>query len=135
VLHKDIDGVSFAGEFSMYRLIFFVELFIEKIKIWHVHIDHLISTSLENFSVYSLIDRPTIVNTHGPAFRFMSGEGDFLVDEGLSFLFGFEDLDSFVNSELSVDRGGEKVLEERCVEIGVGCLVLMREEDFPEDLW
>ncbi len=64
----------------------------------------------------------------------MSGEGDFLVDEGLSFLFGFEDLDSFVNSELSVDRGGEKVLEERCVEIGVGCLVLMREEDFPEDL-
>ena len=32
-LYKDIDGVSFAGEFSMYRLIFFVELFIEEIKI------------------------------------------------------------------------------------------------------
>lgn len=64
----------------------------------------------------------------------MSEQGDFLVDEGLSFLFGFEDLDGVVESELAVDGGGEEVLEERCVEIGVGCLVLMREEDFPEDL-
>jgi hypothetical protein len=94
----------------------------------------LVSTSLENFSIYSLVDRPTIVNGHGPAFRFMSGQGNFLIDEGLSFLFGFEDLDSLVESELTVDGGGEEVLEERCVEVGVGCLVLMREEDFPEDL-
>jgi hypothetical protein len=64
----------------------------------------------------------------------MSGQGNFLIDEGLSFLFGFEDLDSLVESELTVDGGGEEVLEERCVEVGVGCLVLMREEDFPEDL-
>ncbi len=33
VLYIDIDCVSFAGEFSMYRLIFFVELLIEEIKI------------------------------------------------------------------------------------------------------
>jgi hypothetical protein len=89
---------------------------------------------LDNFSIYGLVDRLIIVNAHGPAFRFMSGQGNFLVDEGLSFLFRLEDLDSFVESELAVDGGGEEILEERCVEIGVGCLVLMREEDFPEDL-
>ncbi len=65
----------------------------------------------------------------------MSGKGDFLVDEGLSFLFGLKDLEGLVECELSVDGGGEEVLEKRFVEIGgVVCLVLMGEEYLPEDL-
>ena len=72
---------------------------------------------MENFSIYGLVDRLTIVDAHIPVFGFMSGQGDFLVDKRLSFLFGFENLDGVVESDLTVDGGGEEVLEERCVEI------------------